>query len=162
MFTKIYQRGLSPSHFLLPFFAFLLIIGADRWSKEWVLSWPLDQVLRIMPLVDFVLVKNRGIAFGFFSEANLNFILLSIISLVMLFIIFFLYLPDFPIWSFALIGAGAIGNIIDRITYGFVVDFIKIHQFYVFNIADASITIGSILLILQFVIRKDTRDNACS
>lgn len=63
-------------------------------------------------------------------------------------------MPVFPVCPFILISSGAVGNIIDRILYGYVVDFIKISSFYVFNIADASITIGSILLAIMLLTEK--------
>lgn len=133
---------------------FLGLIGIDRWTKHWVLSWPLDHTISLFPYVDFVFVKNRGIAFGLFSNSNINFLLISLFSLVLLFLIFYFYMPIFPLYPFILISSGAIGNIIDRILYGYVVDFVKISSFYVFNVADASITIGSILLAIFLLLEK--------
>ncbi len=142
--------------FTLVFFSivFLAILFLDRFSKLAIINWYSGHPLPVLPWVEFILVKNQGIAFGLFSESNLNFILISLLSLIILCIIFFYFLPIFPLWPFVLISAGAIGNIIDRILYGYVVDFIKIHSFYVFNVADASITIGSILLIYMLLFEK--------
>jgi signal peptidase II len=63
-------------------------------------------------------------------------------------------MPVFPSYPFVLISSGAIGNILDRILYGYVVDFVKIGSFYVFNVADASITIGSLLLAFMLLTEK--------
>lgn len=130
------------------------LIGIDRLTKQWVLSWPTDHSISLLPFVDFVFVKNRGIAFGLFSNTNVNFLFISLFSLFLLFLIFYNYMPVFPVCPFILISSGAVGNIIDRILYGYVVDFIKISSFYVFNIADASITIGSILLAIMLLTEK--------
>jgi len=138
--------------YLFSFFVFLL--GIDRWTKYWVLSWPKNHSISILPYVDFVFVQNRGIAFGLFSDSNINFLFISLFSLLLLFIIFHFYMPVFPVFPFILISSGAIGNILDRILYGYVVDFVKIGSFYVFNIADASITIGSLLLALMLLFEK--------
>lgn len=126
----------------------------DRWTKNWVLSWPEGHVIQIFPYVDFLLVKNQGIAFGLLADKGINFIIISIISLILLYIIFLYFIPVFPLWPFVLIASGAMGNILDRWMYGFVVDFIKVHQFYVFNVADAAITIGSAILIIQLLFKK--------
>jgi signal peptidase II len=141
---------------------FCSLIGIDRWTKQWVLSWPTDHSISLMPFIDFVFVQNRGIAFGLFSNSNVNFLFVSLFSLVLLFLIFYYYMPVFPFYPFILISSGAIGNIIDRILYGYVVDFIKISSFYVFNIADASITIGSILLAIMLLTEKKDKHAAQS
>jgi signal peptidase II len=133
---------------------FLTLIGIDRWTKHWVLSWPQDHSISLLPYIDFVFVKNRGIAFGLFSDSNVNFLFVSLFSLVLLFLIFHYYMPVFPSYPFVLISSGAIGNILDRILYGYVVDFVKIGSFYVFNVADASITIGSLLLAFMLLTEK--------
>ncbi len=146
---------LSFSYFsLLPLLAFVAILGLDRWTKDWALSWPEGHIINIAPYVDFLLVKNRGIAFGLLADTDINFLIISLISLVLLYLVFRFFLPSFPLWPFVLIASGALGNIIDRWMYGFVVDFIKVHQFYVFNVADAAITIGSAILIFQLLFKK--------
>ena len=66
------------------------------------------------------------------------------------------------VFSYSLLIGGALGNLIDRIIHGAVFDFIRIHyadyDFPIFNLADSYITIGSILLLLQFFINKNSAD----
>ncbi len=128
------------------------VIFLDRITKLLVLN--LKGSLKIFSFLEIVLVKNEGIVFGMFSDSNLNnlFIISSIISILIIILIFYKLAKNSPLTCLlSMIIGGAVGNIIDRILYGYVVDFIKVDSFYVFNIADASITIGSILLIIYVI-----------
>jgi signal peptidase II len=110
----------------------------------------LNQTLPVINnIFHLTLVHNRGAAFGIFKNQALIFILISVI------IIFVLYRKlkimkkarlDITGISFALILAGAIGNLIDRMLFGYVIDFLDFRIWPVFNIADSAITIGAILL----------------
>ncbi len=124
----------------------------DRITKIFVLS--LGEEIKLLPFFEIVLVKNKGIVFGLFSDININkfaFIVISSISVILITFIFYKLANGTLLSILSVIIGGAIGNIIDRILYGYVVDFIKIDFFYVFNVADASITIGCILLIIYIV-----------
>lgn len=131
-----------------------MILILDRVSKFLVLG--LEENVKIFPFLEIVLVKNEGIVFGLFSNSNLGsgiFIIISIISVIILTLMFFYMFPNKTLAPvFSVIIGGAVGNIIDRIFYGYVIDFIKVDSFYVFNIADASITIGSIILIIYILL----------
>jgi signal peptidase II len=105
-------------------------------------------------------VRNRGAAFGLLSEANLPFqaALFSIVSVVALIAIavYGLRLPPksvLPRAGLALILAGAIGNLIDRALLGYVIDFVDVywrsHHWPAFNVADSSISVGVVLLLLD-------------
>lgn len=98
-------------------------------------------------IVSLTLVKNTGAAFGLFKYQTTAFIFISLIAIA--FTVFYLakkkvsfYLP------FALILGGAAGNLIDRLRFGYVVDFIDLHFWPVFNIADSCITIGAVSLFV--------------
>jgi len=131
------------------------IIGLDQWTKAIVRAnlalgeiWsPWDW---LTPYARFVHWYNTGVAFGMFQNNNVFFaILISIIALVII-----IYYPSLTEddWylriALSLQLGGAIGNLIDRITLGHVTDFISIGDFAVFNIADASVTIGVGVMIL--------------
>ena len=91
--------------------------------------------------------ENTGIAFSLFQ--NNNFIL-TIITIIILVFIIHLYLKEKNYrFGLAFIIAGAIGNLIDRFTHGFVIDFINLHFWPTFNLADAFIIIGIILIIIK-------------
>ncbi|HOJ15567.1 MAG TPA: signal peptidase II [Caldisericia bacterium] len=127
------------------------VIFLDRITKLLVLN--LNNNLKLFSFLEIIFVKNEGIVFGLFSNNNLNniFIITSIISLIII-LTFYRYAKNSPLTYFlSMILGGAIGNIIDRILYGYVIDFIKVDSFYVFNIADASITVGTILLIIYIL-----------
>jgi len=107
-----------------------------------------------LPFLEIVLVKNKGIVFGLFSGGNIGNNMLtisSIISVILITVIFCKFTNKTLIPILSLIIGGAVGNILDRVLYGYVIDFIKIDSFYVFNIADASITIGSTCLVIYAI-----------
>jgi signal peptidase II len=104
----------------------------------------------LMPYARIVHWYNTGVAFGMFQGMNAVFIVLAIIvSIAILY-----YFPRIPRKDWALRLAlvmqlaGAVGNLVDRVQYGQVTDFISIGNFAVFNVADASISVGVAILIL--------------
>ncbi|MDD4028525.1 MAG: signal peptidase II [Caldisericia bacterium] len=132
-------------------FPFLLFIGTivfDRYTKNLAILHLPQSPFHVVSIVDFVYVENYGAVFGLFANKPLNFAAISFGSIVVIMVflrVFFKVIPWIPV---SLIMGGAIGNIIDRYLYGFVVDFIKVGNFYVFNIADACITIGAAILFV--------------
>lgn len=114
--------------------------NSDMWAP-----WPW-----LLPYARIIHITNTGVAFGMFQGMNVIFaVLASIVSLAIIY-----YYPRIPAdqWLLRLaLGlqlAGAVGNLIDRIFQGYVTDFISVGTFAVFNIADASITVGVAVLIL--------------
>ncbi|MGQ0741521.1 MAG: signal peptidase II [Alphaproteobacteria bacterium] len=109
----------------------------------------------VLPFFDLVMVWNRGISYGLFqSEGVAGTVLLTVFSLAAIAALtWWLTRTDrrFPALGLGLIIGGAAGNVIDRILYGAVADFFHFHAFgydwYVFNVADAAITIGVIALL---------------
>lgn len=102
------------------------------------------------------LVYNTGAAFGLFRNQTIFFISaagVAIIAIVRTLKFKIFYSHDFKLEtiSLVLILSGAIGNLIDRLRFGYVVDFIDFRVWPVFNIADSSITIGACLLILSLL-----------
>ncbi len=136
-------------------FIILLLVIIDFISKLLVINLLKDNTLIIIKnFLKFTYVKNYGAAFGILSG--------SVILLVLLTIIFIYYIikeiknnssNKLSMYSYILILSGALGNLIDRIFRGYVVDFISFRIFgremAVFNIADSFITIGAILLIIS-------------
>ena len=151
-------------------FYFLLIfilIAADQLTKAIVAQKiPFLNSRTVIPgFFNLTQIRNRGAIFGFFSQSGSQplYIILTLASLAALvFVIFYFFKTPVSerllIISLSLILAGALGNMIDRIFRGYVIDFM---DFYIkkwhwpsFNIADASITIGAILIIFIFFFRK--------
>lgn len=114
-----------------------------------------------LPLVRGVfhmtLVHNTGIAFGLFKNQGVVFIIIPIIAVVLLVYNIYYYrqsgetLSRIYIIAFSLILGGAIGNLIDRILYGYVIDFIDFRVWPVFNIADSAITIGAVVIAFKCI-----------
>ena len=100
--------------------------------------------IKIFEYFSFNFTANTGIVFGFFKGMNLIFIFTSLI--IICFVIYF-YREKKLRLGFNFILAGAFGNLIDRIFRGYVVDFIDLKIWPVFNLADAFIVIGVLLLI---------------
>ncbi|MDD3705304.1 MAG: signal peptidase II [Clostridiaceae bacterium] len=107
---------------------------------------------------NLVYVENYGIAFGMFKNKVMFFIVTNcIISVVMAFMIYKFRFKSIPVTvCLSLILGGAIGNLIDRIRLGYVIDYLSFTIFPpVFNLADSAIVVGAILLSLLLVFNKD-------
>jgi len=136
-----------------------LIILLDQSSKMWISDhFAFGESLRVLDVFDLVLAHNTGAAFSFLSDAGgMQRWLFSSIAVVASAWIVWLLRRHSAQTLFALalslILGGALGNLIDRIAYGHVVDFLHFHwnehYFPAFNIADSAITCGAFLLILD-------------
>ncbi|MCU0666783.1 MAG: signal peptidase II [Candidatus Omnitrophica bacterium] len=137
-----------------PFFKFSLflfgLIIADQLSKAFVSSklYLYQSIPVIQNVFHVTLVHNRGAAFGLFKYQRWIFIAITL--LVSFFIIRKLkkegYKNNLCNFSLTLILAGGLGNLIDRLMFGYVVDFLDFRIWPVFNIADSAITAGAMLL----------------
>ncbi|MBD3304029.1 signal peptidase II [Candidatus Woesearchaeota archaeon] len=101
----------------------------------------------------FTLIKNFGIGFGLLNNPSSRWIfILTTIIIIGIVLYYYKSLPKkyLPVVSTSLILGGAIGNLIDRFLFGFVIDFIDFRFWPAFNIADSGVTIGVIGLIIYF------------
>ena len=141
------------------------IIAIDQWSK-WAIKTSFNLYQSepvIQDLLHFTYVTNDGMAFGL-SFPGGKHILLVMTILLTGFIIGFLWKEreGHPLvkYGLALILSGAIGNLIDRFLYGKVVDFLDLMigdlHWYIFNIADSSVTIGMVLFIMHSIIYESS------
>ena len=138
-----------------------IIVGFDQWTKYLVRtqvpfggSW--SPWLWLEPYARIVHWQNTGAAFGMFQGFGMVFTVLSfVVAIAILY-----YFPRVPHSEWALRVAmvmqigGAVGNLIDRLTYGTVTDFISLGTFAVFNVADASISVGTAILIFAVWINE--------
>ncbi len=104
----------------------------------------------------FTLVHNTGIAFGFFKDCGAVFIIIPVILTGLLIYNVYYYrhsqtISRTYIVAFSLILGGAIGNLIDRIFLGYVIDFIDFRVWPVFNVADSAITVGAAIILLKCI-----------
>ncbi|MBS3750246.1 MAG: signal peptidase II [Anaerolineales bacterium] len=142
------------------------IVALDQWTKTVVESnlvfnetWMPVEWLR--PFLRIVHWKNTGAAFGIGQGLNYFFLILSII-VVLVIVYYFPLIPDsdrFFQTALSMQLGGAVGNLIDRISHGYVTDFISVGRFPVFNVADASITLGvGVLLLGIWFEERERRD----
>ena len=148
--------------------AALVVLAADQASKYWilhVLALPeLHQVV-LLPVLNLTMVWNQGVTFGLLNGLGSwsHFVLAAIALLVVAALAVWLRRAENPLAAMAIgaIAGGAVGNVIDRLRYGAVVDFIHAHigewSWYVFNVADAAIVCGVAALILEGQLLRRSR-----
>lgn len=152
----------------MPFVALIIgavIVAADQIIKYFVSSnlQPIGSVSVIDNLLKFTYVENNGVAFGMFADMRWIFVALTSALLIAIIIVMFVKRPKGKMFyiSAGLIIGGGIGNLIDRIFYGYVIDYISLSFFPpVCNFADYAITIGTILLIIYVLFFSNTFDNS--
>ena len=149
--------------FFIKFSLILFIFFADQISKYYIINIFEFQnnAIYITSFLNFQLIWNDGIAFGLLSfENNLyyNFITLVII-LVIIILLFLIKDNDRNSYFYSMIVGGALGNLIDRIRYSSVPDFIDFHiggyHWFVFNIADIFVSMGVFCLIIAEIFFKN-------
>ena len=130
-----------------------LTLLADRLTKSFVIACchPGQSLPLIPSLLHLTYVQNTGAAFGLFKGRQLLFIIISVVVIGWISRELLTRPPTDArlTWAFGLILGGAVGNLIDRLRVGYVVDFIDLRVWPVFNVGDSAITIGIALLIWQ-------------
>lgn len=141
----------------------LLIVLLDQLSKNYIFNNKELFLLgkEVFNNLDIVFVINKGISFGLLSEYDISFYLGILSFLISIVIIYWIILleDNYDLLAFNLILGGAIGNGYDRVMNSYVIDFIDFHIFGYhwpsFNLADASITIGAIIYLLNNIFSKN-------
>lgn len=161
------RNGL-PAAAILGFSAALITLILDQATKiyaYWGLDLPINEPIVLTPFLKLIVVWNRGISYGLFQQdGDLGRWVLIVVSI--------LASIGLSVWirrtqakvlaaSLGLIVGGAIGNVIDRLWYGAVFDFIQFHvgdwSWYVFNVADAAIVAGVIGLLYDSFVLEGRR-----
>ncbi len=140
-------------------FLILVVDQVTKWlvrsnlelGEQWMpLTW-------LAPLARFTYIKNTGAAFGLFQNANVILAVMAV--LISIGVISYYYkVPDnekLTKVALSMMLGGALGNLIDRVTIGYVTDFISLGTFAIFNVADSCITVGVGLLILSMWISEN-------
>jgi signal peptidase II len=125
-----------------------LILFFDQSTKFFVTqSLGLHESIPVLHnIFSITLIHNRGAAFGILKNQFHLFVLVSIIAIVMIYFILKRHRSNrLYTFSLSLILAGALGNLIDRVLLGYVIDFLDFHIWPVFNIADSAITCGTFI-----------------
>jgi signal peptidase II len=127
-----------------------VVVGLDQLTKHTLAAGIRPgEAKRFLPAIQLVHVRNTGVAFGVFSGGGALVLVFTLVALAAL--ISYLALRPRRRWLWLPTGmlvGGALGNLIDRITSGSVIDFIKLPAWPAFNVADMSITFGVIALVL--------------
>lgn len=154
------MRGLDRSQ--LTILMSLLTVGGvaavDRISKIFFSRMlTVGESIPVIPHgLHFTLVHNTGIAFGLFKNQGIVFIIIPLIAIILLAFNIYYYRNSKNVSriytiAFSLILAGALGNLIDRISFGYVIDFIDFRIWPVFNLADSAITVGTLLILIKCI-----------
>jgi signal peptidase II len=134
---------------------FVIALVSDQITKQLVLnslrlgqSWPIDGFMR------FTFVRNDGTAFGLFQDNGtlLTFVSIGAVALIVYFYREAAMASWFTRVALGLQLGGALGNVIDRLRHGYVVDFIDVGPWPIFNIADSAIMTGIVALIAYFML----------
>ncbi|MBK8618192.1 MAG: signal peptidase II [Anaerolineales bacterium] len=148
-----------------------LVVALDQWTK-WLVrtniplheSWLPESLNWLSSYARIVFIYNSGAAFGMFQNANLLFAAFA-------FLVIGIILYSYPKieegdgslrLASGLYLSGVLGNLIDRLTMGKVTDFISVGNFYIFNIADASINIAVVILLISFWVSERKKPVASS
>ncbi len=139
--------------------AALVLIGLDQAVKYWALTSL--QAQHTIPLIENVFhltyVENRGAAFSLFAQFDSRWIFVTLACVITIVILVVLQKKLMQTalgrWSLVLVAAGALGNAIDRVVHGFVVDLFdfRLINFPVFNVADIFICVGGALFVIYFL-----------
>ncbi len=141
----------------------LLVVILDQVSKLWMdSSLSFNQPVNILPFFDLRLLYNEGAAWSFLADAGgWQRWFLSGLSLIVsgVLVVWLAQLGRKQVWlaiALALILGGALGNLIDRVIYGHVIDFIDIYyqqwHWPAFNIADSAISVGAVMLVVDAIL----------
>ncbi|MBQ2716039.1 MAG: signal peptidase II [Clostridia bacterium] len=138
------------------------VVLLDQITKLWVLgSFELGESRAVIPgILNWTYIQNRGAALGMLADHRWVFMLISalLIVAIVLFILFSKEIGRVAVVVLAMILGGGIGNMIDRFTYGYVVDFIDVKFLpfwkWIFNVADCFVTVGAILLIVMYIVSE--------
>lgn len=146
----------------------IVVIVLDQISKHWVVShFELYESIQLLPSFNLTYVRNTGAAFSFLSSAGgwqrWFFVGIALVATIVL-TVWLARLKSSECWmavTLSLILGGAIGNLYDRISYAYVIDFIDVYyqtwHWPVFNIADSAISIGVVMMLIDVFRGEDSK-----
>ncbi|NML94455.1 signal peptidase II [Novosphingobium olei] len=135
---------------------------------KWIVVGPLDLInlgsIHLLPFFDLRFTRNYGVSLGMFtaSSAEMRFGLVAVTALIASGVLVWLWLERarWDVFGLGLVLGGALGNIRDRLTVGFVIDYADFHigewrPFLIFNLADVAITIGVLILLARSLLSRE-------
>jgi signal peptidase II len=164
MAKKTFSASGSGGTSLLPWLGLaVIVILADQFTKTLILGYfQLGDTRHVTDFFNIVRAHNTGAAFSFLAGASgwQRWFFVGLGAVATIFIVWMLKKHGQQrmfAWALSLIMGGALGNVIDRLMHGYVVDFLDFHwgarHFPAFNVADSAITLGAVLLILDELLR---------
>jgi signal peptidase II len=150
----------------------LLIFAVDQWSKNYVTKTlginRIGDAMELLPIFDLRFTRNFGVSLGMFEATSpeMRWGLVAVTGLIALVVTIWMLREKLlgDILALSLILGGALGNIKDRYDLGYVVDFADLHfgefrPFLIFNVADAAITIGVLIVLARAFFMRDKDDD---
>ncbi|MBT3360811.1 MAG: signal peptidase II [Rhodospirillales bacterium] len=147
----------------------LLIFGLDQATKWWIVESVMvpPQMISVTPFFNLVMGWNRGVSFGLFNQDSpYNVLVLTAVALIIVVaLVFWLRKAErqLVVVAIGMVIGGAIGNVVDRLRFGAVADFLDFHiagyHWPAFNVADSGITIGAGLLVLDALFSGPEKNN---
>lgn len=163
--------AIRKTHRKLGVIAAATIFLLDQLSK-YAVVYPLAlesrQTIHLLPFFDLHFVRNYGVSMGFFRADSevMRWGLVAMTGAIALFVAIWMWRERArdDVLALGLVLGGALGNIVDRVRFGYVVDFADFHigdwrPFLVFNLADAAITIGVLILLARALLLRDKAEN---
>ncbi len=141
-------------------------LGLTQWFTQAPDRLPYHEIA-LLPFLNIVMIWNKGVSFGMFTQSSTTgvWILVALTAFIIILFLIWLFKNKNPVQNFAiaLVIGGALGNVIDRIRFGAVIDFVDVHAFGwhypAFNLADSCIVIGiSILILYSLFFEKTVKD----
>lgn len=160
MLSVILKGEISMLIYLIPF---ALILAADLITKQLVaMNLEVGQSIPgINGLFEITYVQNQGAAFGILQGRKMVLVFVTLVIFALLIIYALRRDTDskWLMWGLTLVCSGGMGNLIDRVAFGYVRDFIDLSfvKFPVFNIADCGVTVGAIMMVLYIMVEEHRR-----
>lgn len=161
-----------PRHALFGYLVAATILVADQLSKFWIvdlIQLPARGRIELLPILNFTWVENYGVSLGMLTATSdtQRWLLVGLTAAIAAGVAYWIWRERrrWDVFALGLVLGGALGNIGDRIRFGYVADFIDLHigdfqPFLVFNVADAAISIGVAILVLRAFLLRDRKETA--
>lgn len=143
----------------------VLVLALDQVSKWWILTDVMNppRIIEITPFFNIVLAWNRGVSFGMFAGDSAwgPWLLTGLAGVIVIALAVWLWRTPsrLSVAALGLIIGGAVGNVVDRLNHGAVVDFLDVHaagwHWPAFNVADSAICVGAAILVLESLFTRD-------
>jgi len=141
----------------------VVVAALDQASKWWIITQVMDppRYVEVTPFFNLVMAWNRGVSFGLFNnDSPYNaWVLTGLATVIVIALLVWLVRSEgkMVLVGIGLVVGGAVGNVVDRLRYGAVADFLDFHvaglHWPAFNLADSTITVGALLLVLDSLFR---------